>query len=66
MARLLTLLLGLLLVAGVTYYVLQGTAGSSASVHSAPRQQLDRVRDRSKEIEQDAQKRADDLFKKSE
>jgi hypothetical protein len=59
------LLLGLLVVAGVAYYVLQLNA-DSASVHSAPRQQLDNVRDRAKEIEQDSQKRADDLFKKSE
>lgn len=66
MARLLTLLLGLLVVAGVTYYVVGRTIESEASVHSAPRQQLDRVRDRSKEIEQESQKRADDLFKKSE
>jgi hypothetical protein len=66
MARLLSLLLGLLVVAGVAYYVLEGTARSGGSVHSAPREQLDRVRDRSKEIEQDSQKRADDLFKKSE
>jgi hypothetical protein len=66
MARLLTLLLGLLVVAGVTYYVLEHTAESEASVHSAPRQQLDNVRERSKEIERDTQKRADELIKKSE
>lgn len=65
MARLLTLLLGLLVVAGVTYYVLEHTA-ESTSVHSAPKQQLDKVRERSKDIERDAQKRADDLFKKTE
>lgn len=67
MARLLTLLLGLLVVAGVTYYVVGRTIESETpSAHSAPRQQLDRVRDRSKEIERESQKRADDLFKKSE
>jgi hypothetical protein len=66
MGRLLSLLLGLLVVAGVTYYVLQKTAESEASVHSAPRQQLDRVRERSKQIERDAQQRADDVMKKSE
>jgi hypothetical protein len=66
MARLLTLLLGLLVVAGVTYYVLQGTAASTPTAHSAPKRQLDDVRERSKQIEQDSQKRADDLFKKSE
>jgi hypothetical protein len=66
MGRLLSLLLGLLVVAGVTYYVLQKTAESGASVHSAPRQQLDNVRERAKEIERDAQRRADDVMKKSE
>ena len=54
------------MVAGVTYYVLQRTAESEASVHSAPRQQLDNVRERTKEIERDAQKRADETLKKSE
>lgn len=54
------------MVAGVTYYVLERSAESQASLQSAPKQQLDRVRERSKEIERDAQKRADDLFKKSE
>jgi len=66
MARLLTLLLGLLVVAGVTYYVLQGTAASTPSAHSAPKRQLDDMRDRAKQIEQDGQKRADDAVKKSE
>jgi hypothetical protein len=66
MARLLTLLIGLLVVAGAAYYVLERSAASESSVHSAPKQQLDRVRERSKEIERDAQKRADDVLKKSE
>jgi hypothetical protein len=66
MGRLLTLLLGLLVVAGVTYYVLQRSLESQAALESAPKQQLDRVRERSKEIERDSQKRADELFKKSE
>lgn len=60
------MLLGLLVVAGVTYYVLEHTAESEANVHSAPKEQLDKVRERSKEIERDAQKRADDVFKKSQ
>jgi len=66
MGRLLTLLLGLLVVAGVTYYVLERSLASQAAAESGPKQQLDKVRERSKEIERDAQKRADDLFKKSE
>jgi hypothetical protein len=66
MARLLSLLLGLLVVAWVAYYVLQRTAESASSVHSAPRQQLDSVREKAKDIERDAQKRADELLKKGE
>jgi hypothetical protein len=66
MGRLLTLLLGLLVVAGVTYYVLQRSLESQAALESAPKRQLDNVRERSKEIERDSQKRADELFKKSE
>ncbi len=54
------------MVAGVAYYVLQRTAESASSGHSAPRQQLDSVRDKAKDIERDAQKRADEVFKKSE
>jgi len=53
-------------VAGVTYYVLERSLASQAAAESGPKQQLDKVRERSKEIERDAQKRADDLFKKSE
>jgi len=60
------LLLGLLVVAGVAYYVLQRTAESTSAAQSAPRQQLDSVRDRAKDIERDAQKRADEVFKKGE
>jgi hypothetical protein len=66
MGRLLTLLLGLLVVAGLTYYVLERSAASQSAAESAPKRQLDNVRERSKEIERDAQKRADDVFKKSE
>jgi len=58
--------LGLLVVAAVAYYVLQRTAESTAAAHSAPRQQLDNVREKAKDIERDAQKRADEVFKKGE
>jgi hypothetical protein len=66
MARLLSLLLGLLVVAGVAYYVIARSIESENSVHSAPREQLDRVRERSKEIERDAQRRADEAAKGTE
>jgi hypothetical protein len=66
MGRVLSLLLGLLVVVGVAYYVIQRTTEAAAPGRSAPRRQLDNVRERSKEIERDAQKRADDLLKKTE
>jgi hypothetical protein len=66
MGRILSLLLGLLVVAGVTYYVVQQTALSTSTAPSAPRRQLDSVREKGKDIERDAQKRADDMLKKTE
>ena len=54
------------MVAWVAYYVLQRTAESASSAHSAPRQQLDSVREKAKDIERDAQKRADEVLKKGE
>ncbi|MGO8970818.1 MAG: hypothetical protein ACLQDQ_14765 [Myxococcaceae bacterium] len=66
MGRLLSLLLGLLVVAFAAYYLLGGATQSATGGVSAPKQQLDKVRERAKEIERDSQKRADELFKKSE
>ena len=66
MGRILSLLLGLLVVAGVTYYVVQQTALSAGSGPSTPRRQLDTVREKAKDIERDAKQRADDLLKKSQ
>lgn len=54
------------MVAGVAYYVIARSIESENSVHSAPREQLDRVRERSKEIERDAQRRADEAAKGTE
>ncbi len=54
------------MVAFAAYYLLQGSTQSAAGGVSAPKQQLDRVRERAKEIERDSQRRADELFKKSE
>jgi uncharacterized protein (UPF0333 family) len=64
MLRLLSLLLALLAVAAATYYLVQGTAESGGP--SAPKQQIDSMQQKAKQIERDSQKRADELFKKSE
>jgi hypothetical protein len=66
MGRILSLLLGLLVVVGIAYYVVQRTVESAGPGPSAPKRQLDNVREKAKEIEKDAQKRADDLLKKTE
>ena len=66
MGRILSLLLGLLVVVGIAYYVVQRTAESVGPGPSAPKRQLDNGREKAKEIEKDAQKRADDLLKKTE
>lgn len=66
MGRILSLLLGLLVVVGIAYYVVQRTAETMGPGPTAPKRQLDNVREKAKRIEQDAQKRADDLLKKTE
>jgi hypothetical protein len=66
MARLLTVILGAALTAGAAYYYVKGQAGSSSiEGKSAPKQTLDNVRVKAKSIEDDAQKRADELGRKA-
>lgn len=66
MARILALLLGLGAVAGAAYYVVRGqVAANGQPGASAPKQTLDNVRDKAKQIEDDAQKRADGLLQKT-
>jgi len=65
--RLLSLLLALAALAGLSYYVVEQYAASSTpDGPSAPKQQLDRVREQAKAMEKEAQRRADQAVKKSE
>jgi hypothetical protein len=66
MSRLLSLIFCILAMAAAVYYFLthrpDGAGGLSPE---GPKQQLDRVRQQTKQIEREAQKRADDAVKKS-
>jgi hypothetical protein len=67
MARILALLLGLAAVAGAAYYVVRGNLSANGQGGaSAPKQTLDNVRDKAKQIEDDSQKRADGLLHKTD
>jgi hypothetical protein len=64
MGKVLAAVLGLAVVAGTAYYVLNGSLKADASSgKSAPKQQLDNVREAAKRIENDAQRRADEAGK---
>lgn len=65
MGKILTLLLGLGVTMAGAYYFLKGEQGVTAEGKSAPKARLDDVRAKAKTIEDDAQKRADDLVKKA-
>jgi DNA-binding GntR family transcriptional regulator len=59
--KILVLLLGLAAVAFAVRTALTGTAGRDTAAHSAPRRQLDNVRERAKELEREQQKAVDDV-----
>ncbi|HXN56565.1 MAG TPA: hypothetical protein VN874_09870 [Myxococcales bacterium] len=61
----LTLLLGLAALAFAVKHELDGAAGEKAA-HTAPRQQLDNVRESAHRIEDDAQRRVDETLRKTE
>ena len=61
LGRILVLLLGLAAVAFAVRTARTGTAGRDTSAQSAPKRQLDNVRQRAKELEREQQKAADDL-----
>jgi hypothetical protein len=65
MGRILAVVLGLGAVAFGAYYALKGNLGAADTERSAPKQTLDNVRAKTKAIEDDAQKRADEMMKKS-
>ncbi len=59
MARVLALVLGLAAVAFAVKYALDSTAASGRAGVTEPRRQLDNVRTRAKELEQELQRGAD-------
>jgi hypothetical protein len=63
--KLLVLLLGLAAVAFSVRFALTGTMGHDYSAHSAPRRQLDNVRERAHELEREQQKAADDIARRA-
>jgi len=67
MMRILVLVLGLVVIAFAVKYELAGTTRTAADAeHTRPRQQLDNVRLKAHQLEQDDQRRNDDLLKKTE
>jgi hypothetical protein len=69
MGKILVLLLGLACVSGAAYLYLQRSAnpgGIEDKQASAPKRQLDNVRGAAARIEQDSQKRADDLMNRTQ
>ena len=63
MGRILTLLLGLVAVAFAVKLVLDGTTGRKDQ--SAPKQQLDNVREKTRDVEKQMQKNVDEAMKKA-
>ena len=59
MGKIVVLILGLALVAFVAKTALDGTAGSRAQAHSAPRRQLDQVRSKAHDLERQEQEAVD-------
>ena len=62
--KLLVLVLGLAVVAFVVRTALTGTMGRDTAEHSAPRRQLDTVREKAKDLERQQQKAADDIARR--
>ena len=65
MGKILVVLLGLGVTSFAAFYFLKTQAAASADQRSAPKQQLDNVREKAKSIEDDAQRRADGLMNKA-
>jgi hypothetical protein len=65
-SKLLVLLLGLVAVAFAAKYALSGTLGRDPEGSTQPKRQLDNVRERSKELEGEMQKNANDAVKQSD
>ena len=64
LGKLLVLVLGLAAVAFTVRLALTGTIGRDSSAHTAPRRQLDNVREKAKDLERQQQKAADDIARR--
>jgi len=62
--KLLVLVLGLAAVAFAVRTALTGTTGRDTSAHSAPRRQLDNVREKAKDLERQQQDAADNIARR--
>jgi hypothetical protein len=62
--KLLVLVLGLAAVAFTVRVALTGTIGRDTSAHSAPKRQLDSVREKAKDLERQQQNAADDIARR--
>ena len=65
LGKLLVLVLGLAAIAFAVRTALTGTIGRDDSAHSAPRRQLDNVREKARDLEKMQQKAADDLGRRA-
>lgn len=61
LGKMLVLILGLAATAFAVRTALTGTMGTDSAAHSAPRRQLDNVRERARALEREQQKAADDI-----
>lgn len=61
LAKLLAIVLGLAATAFAVRTALTGTMGTDTAAHSAPRRQLDSVRERARALEREQQKAADSI-----
>ena len=70
MGRLIVYLLGLGVIGGAAYFYVSGHGSvlppAQSEAQSAPKETLDRARETAKRIEQDAQRRADELMDKTQ
>ncbi len=64
LGKVLALLLGLAAAAFAVRTALTGTIGRDDAAHTAPRRQLDNVREKAREIERQQQKATDDIARR--
>ena len=65
LGKLLVLVLRLAAAAFAVRTALTGTTGRDTQAHSAPRRQLDSVREKAKDLERQQQKAADDIARRA-